>query len=46
MSLVGRNRRAGAGTRSTSSRRKISILMFAVIPGFSSRSGFGTEITV
>ena len=41
ISFVGRKRSAAFGTRSTSSRREISMLMFAVIPGFSLSSGFG-----
>jgi hypothetical protein len=43
---VGWKRSAALGTRSTSSLRAISKVTFAVMPGFSFRSGLGTSITV
>jgi hypothetical protein len=46
ISVVGLKRVAAFGTRSTLLRRAISMLTFAVIPGFNFRSGFGTEMTV
>ena len=46
MSVVGRNRSAIVGTRTTSARRAISIVTFAVMPGFSFSAGFGTSMTV
>ena len=45
-SAVGRKRSAAFGTRSTSSARAISIVTFAVMPGLSFSSGFGTSMTV
>ena len=46
MSAFGRNRSAAFGTRSTSVRRAISIVTFAVMPGLSFSCGFGTSMTV
>ncbi len=46
MSSVARNRSAAFGMRTTSSRRAISRVTVAVMPGFSLRSGFGTSISV
>ena len=46
ISSVGRNRRAADGSRSTLVWRAISMLTFAVMPGFSFNSTFGTAMTV
>jgi hypothetical protein len=46
ISGVGRKRRAVFGMRVISVRRAISTLTFAVMPGLSLSSGFGTSITV
>ena len=45
-SFVGRNRSAEFGTRRTLLLRAISTLTFAVMPGFSFNSLFGTSMTV
>ena len=44
--MVGRKRVAAFGMRSTLFLRAISMATLAVMPGFSFRSGLGTEITV
>jgi len=46
MSCDGRNRVAAFGTRTTSVFFATSIVTFAVMPGFSLSSGFGTSMTV
>ncbi len=46
MSAVGRNRSAAFGTRSTSVRLAICTFRFAVMPGLSFRSLFGTSMIV
>ena len=46
ISSVGRKRSAAAGMRSTLVLRATSMLTFAVMPGFSFSSAFGTAMTV
>jgi hypothetical protein len=46
ISVVGRNRVAAAGIRRTFVLRAISMITFAVMPGFSFNCAFGTLMTV
>jgi hypothetical protein len=42
---AGRQRKAAAGARNTSSRRSLTMRRFTVMPGSSARSAFSASIT-